>query len=100
MPAKPRSAPLCSVGAGATSRKRPMTVASAAADGSRRDLLVAMRTRIARAVQATETSPRDLAALSRQLLEIVKELEALDAADGTDDIGDAAATPDAEWAAT
>jgi hypothetical protein len=38
--------------------------------------------------------------LSRRLLEIVKDIEALDAETRMDDIGEAAATPDEEWAAT
>ena len=73
----------------------------AAADGGiRRELLVALRTRIAADIDAPNTPPRDIAALSRRLLEIAKDLEALDAAERSDPIGDAAATPDADWAAT
>jgi hypothetical protein len=58
-----------------------------------------MRTRIADAVGDPNTPARDLAALSRRLLEIAKDLKALDAADRDDDIGMAAATPDEEWVA-
>jgi hypothetical protein len=65
----------------------------------RRDLLVALRSRIAVDIDNANTPPRDLAALSRRLLEIVKEIEALDAEARTDDIGQAAATPDEEWSA-
>jgi hypothetical protein len=100
MPAKPRGASPLRAVAGPAPRKRAMTVATAAGRGGRRDLLVALRSRIAKAVEDSATSPRDLAALSRQLLEIVKEIGELDAADGTDDIGTSAATPDEEWAAT
>ena len=73
---------------------------SAASSGSRRDLLVALRARIAADIDSPNTPPRDLAALSRRLLEIAKDIEALDAEARTDDIGDAATTPDEEWAAT
>jgi hypothetical protein len=76
------------------------TVKSAAEDGNRRELLVALRSRVAADIDNPNTPPRDLAALSRRLLEIVKDIEALDAEAGTDDIGEAAATPDEEWAAT
>jgi hypothetical protein len=80
--------------------RRPQTVKAAAEGGNRRDLLVALRSRIAADIDNPNTPARDLAALSRRLLEIAKELEAMDAADKVDDIGEAAATPDQEWAAT
>jgi len=78
--------------------RRPATVKAAAETGSRRDLLVALRARIAADIDNKNTPPRDLAALSRRLLEIARDIEALDAAEKADDIGDAAATPDEEWA--
>jgi len=81
-------------------RARPLTVTRAARGGNRRELLVALRTRIAQTVENPNTPPRDLAALSRRLLEIAKEIEAIDAEEGDDDIGAAAATPDEEWASS
>jgi len=84
----------------AARRRRPMTVKTAAAAGNRRELLAALRARIAADIDNPNTPPRDLAALSRRLLEIARELEALDAEDSRDDISGAAATPDQEWAAT
>lgn len=72
-------------------------VKAAAESGDRRELLVAMRDRIAVAVENPRTPPRDLAALTRRLLEIAKDLEAMDAEDADDDISAAAATPDEEW---
>jgi hypothetical protein len=75
-------------------------VKAAADDGSRRELLVALRSRIAASVEDPKTPPRDLAALSRRLLEIAREIEAIDAEEADDDISAAAATPDEEWAAT
>jgi hypothetical protein len=77
--------------------RRPMTVTKAATTGDRRDLLVALRTRIAQSVEDPNTPAPALAALSRRLLEIARELEALDAAGGGDNVGNAAATPDAKW---
>lgn len=63
----------------AMSKKR-LTITGAADNGTRRDLLVAMRARIATAVEDPNTPPRDLAALSRRLIEIAKDIEAIDAA--------------------
>jgi hypothetical protein len=77
--------------------RRPMTVTKAAATGDRRDLLVALRARIARSVEDPNTPAPALAALSRRLLEIAKDLEAIDAEVGGDAVGDAAATPDEKW---
>lgn len=54
-------------------------MSQAAESGSHRDLLVAMRERIARAVENPTTPPRDLAALSRRLQDIAREIEQIDA---------------------
>lgn len=56
------------------------TVTQAADTGTMRDLLVAMRTRTAKAVEDPNTPARDLAALTRRLLEIAREIESIDAA--------------------
>jgi hypothetical protein len=68
-----------------------------AAGGTRRDLLVALRDRIAGDIDADDVHPRDMAALSRRLLEIAREIEAIDAGEKGDDVGDAASTPDEPW---
>ena len=60
--------------------KRPQTLEEAAKSGTHRDLLVAMRDRIATAVQDPNCPPRDLAALTRRLNEIAKDIRALDLA--------------------
>ncbi|AAD17571.1 hypothetical protein TM4_3 [Mycobacterium phage TM4] len=72
------------------------SVAAAAADGDRRELLVAMRARVATAVEDPETPARDLAALTRRLLEIANEIAAIDAQaeQGEGSVAAAAATPD------
>lgn len=57
---------------------KPRSVADAAKTGTRRDLLVAMRDRIAVAVSSPECPPRDLAALTRRLQDIAKDIEAID----------------------
>jgi hypothetical protein len=73
-----------------TPPRKKMTVTAAAATGTRRDLLIAMRERVATAVEAQETPARDLAALTRRLMEISREIEALNASDdeGGGDVGD------------
>lgn len=99
----PRKTPLRIVTGKPPVRPRPpaaVTVKSAADSGVRRDLLVALRTRVAVDIDNPNTPPRDLAALSRRLLEIVKDIEALDAEARVDGIGEAAATPDEEWASS
>lgn len=62
----------------ATKAATPKTVEQAAASGSHRDLLVAMRSRIAKTVSSPDCPPRDLAALTRRLQDIAKEIEAID----------------------
>ena len=63
------------------STQRPKTVSEAADKGTTRELLVAMRTRIARAVEDPNTPARDLAALTKRLVEVVRDIEAIDARD-------------------
>lgn len=58
---------------------KPLTVSEAAKGGSARDLLVATRDRIALAVENELTPARDLAALTKRLMETVREIEAIDA---------------------
>lgn len=55
-----------------------LSVAQAAATGNHRSLLVAMRERIAQTVSDPDCPPRDLAALTRRLQDIAKEIEAID----------------------
>lgn len=75
-----RKSPLRAVGADEKlpEKPKPKTVDEAAASGSHRELLVAMRDRIAKTVANPECPPRDLAALTRRLQDIAKELDALD----------------------
>jgi len=70
------------------------TVTEAADEGTTRELLVAMRARVAKAVEDPNTPARDLAALTKRLVEVVRDIEAIDAANqqGTgegDDVDDA-----------
>lgn len=70
------------------------SVTEAASVGTKRELLVAMRDRIAKAVEDSSTPPRDLGTLTKRLSDVVRELESLDAAAGhetgeSDDVDDA-----------
>jgi hypothetical protein len=76
-------------------KPRKLTVVQAAAEGSHRDMLIALRHRIASAVQSPSCNPVALAALSRQLVLLSKELSALDARAEDDDVE--AAIPDEAW---
>lgn len=76
-----RKAPLRAVKPGERKPAPPQTVSEAAATGTTRDLLVTMRDRIAKTVEDVKCPPRDLASLSRRLMEIAKEIEQLDAQD-------------------
>lgn len=73
-----RKPPLRAVAPGETKPAAPKTVAQAAASGDHRALLVAMRERIAVTVSNPDCPPRDLAALTRRLQDIAKEIEAMD----------------------
>ena len=59
--------------------EKPKTVTQAAKGGTTRELLAATRDRIAVAVEDPNTPARDLAALSKRLMETVREIEAIDA---------------------
>ena len=62
--------------------KSPKSVTEAADKGTTRELLVAMKTRIAKAVEDSSTPARDLAALSTRLMQITRDIEAIDAREG------------------
>lgn len=86
---------LRAVGPGEKPQKR-LSVVEAAALNDHREVLVALRNRVAKAVEAGDCPPVALAALSRQLTLLSKELSVLDAA-GDDPIAVAARTPDEAW---
>ena len=77
--------------------KPPKSVKDACDSGDKRDLLVALRTRLARTIDDPATPARDLAALSRRLLEVSKDLESLTQAEAED--AAEAVTPDERWEA-
>jgi hypothetical protein len=69
------------------------SIATAASSGTPRDLLVALRATIARACDDPDTPARDLAALSRRLMDIAKEIQAIDAEEQGDDMAQPLAPP-------
>ncbi len=76
-----------------------LTVAQAAATGDHRSLLVAMRERIAATVSNQDCPPRDLAALTRRLQDIAKEIEAIDLRAREEGADAADVAGDEEWSA-
>jgi hypothetical protein len=74
-------------------------VRDAAVSGDRRALLVAMRDRIADEIDSSATSARDLAALTRRLLEIVAEVNEMDKGSKGDAVANAVDTPDEPFGA-
>ena len=73
-----------------------MSVADAARSDSERDLLVAMRDVIAAQLDAG-VMPRDLASLTKRLMEIRQEISAIDAGEEGDAITHAADLEDDAW---
>lgn len=59
----------------------PVSSIAEAAHQDHRALLIAMRDRVAGALDNPNTAARDLASLTRRLMEIAKEIEAIDAAE-------------------
>lgn len=78
----------------------PMTVTQSASSGSTRDLLVSMRDRVARDVENPNTPARDLAALTKRLMEIVRDIEAIDARSRQEAKDDAAEVQDGDFDAS
>ncbi len=74
------------------------TIRDAAASGSRSKLLEAMRDQVAEQLDEG-VAPRDLASLTKRLLEITEELEQARTDDEGDDVTNAAITPDEPWPA-
>ncbi len=78
--------------------ERKLSITEAARSGTIRQQLCALRDRVAKTVEDPNCPARELASLSKRLMEITKEIEALDTR-AAEEAGGAAATPDAEWEA-
>ena len=68
--------------------KRKLTVAEAAASGDQLATLVATRDRVAVAITDPKCSPRDLAALTKRLDDIIEKVKTLQAAVEAGDEGE------------
>jgi hypothetical protein len=75
-----------------------MSVDLAASEGSELELLMAMRDRVASAVADPNCPPRDLAALTRRLRELSKDIEALKLR-AIEEATDAESIADEPWSA-
>ena len=87
------------VEAGEKAVPQKLSVLQAAATGDHRSLLVSMRERVARAVSDPDCPPRDLAALTRRLQDISKEIEAMDLRLKEDGADAADVAADEDWTA-
>lgn len=76
--------------------KEPKSVSEAAESGDRVAELVQIRRVIARALDNENTSPRDLAALSRRQIELSREIESLKRQQ-SEEAEEYGATEDGEW---
>jgi hypothetical protein len=73
-----------------------LSVRKAAERGTHRQLLEALRDKIAKTIEGGNCHPRDLATLSYRLQVIAKELSVIAVRD-VDEVGEAAAVPDEVW---
>ena len=76
---------------------RPESVSSAVESGTQRDVNIAMQDRIAKAIDSADIKGADLAALSRRLIELRRELASLDAQ--AKEAAEDEHVADAEWEA-
>jgi len=80
-------------------KRRAVSITQAASSGNQRDLLVALRARVAKTVEDPNCPPRDLAALSRRLQELNRDIEAIDAK-LAQEAREGADVPDEDWDAS
>lgn len=74
---------------------KPKSVKDAASKGTPRELLVALRDRIAEDLDSRATLARDLASLSKRLMELQREIAAIDAQ--AEQEGKGGAVPDEDF---
>lgn len=65
-------------------KAKPASLTDAAELGESRSMLAAMRGRIAKAIEDPNCSTRDLASLSKRLMELQREIDAIDAREEQD----------------
>lgn len=74
-----------------------VSITDAVDSGTTREQLVALRRVIAKAIDHVDCPPRDLASLSRRLMDITAEIDAIDALDEGEADADSGATEDEAW---
>lgn len=74
-------------------REKPKTILAAAEGGAERDLLESLRRRVAVALDDPNTPAKDIAALTRRMQELAKDLHALDQRE-REESGHGGAVPD------
>ncbi len=79
-----------------SARRKRLTVSEAADAGTHRELLVSMRERVARTVDDPNCPARELAALTRRLQEIAREIEAIDTR-ALEEVRESGAAADEAW---
>lgn len=82
---------------GEKSARKPLSLGEAATAGDSRAMLVAMRKRISDAIASPDCSTRDLASLSKRLMEIQRDIEAHDAREEQEASENAAEVPDEKF---
>ena len=80
-----------------TARQVQQSVTAAAESGVEKELLIALRARVARTVEDPNCPPAALAALSRQLQEIGRNIDAIVARERQEAAEDADGHPDETW---
>ena len=92
-----RKSPLRAIRPDEAPKLSPRTIEEASVAGSALDELKLTRARIARTLDDPNCPPRDLASLSKRLMEIGREVEAIEAKARQEADEDGDATPDEEW---
>lgn len=77
--------------------RRPLTLEEAAEKGDERAMLVALKAQIARSISSGDCQARDLASLSKRLIDIQREIASLDARESQEASENAAEVPDSEF---
>ena len=76
---------------------KPLSLEDAAAQGDERAMLVALKTKIAQTIASGECPARELASLSKRLIDIQREIASLDARTSQEASENAAEVPDQQF---
>lgn len=93
----PRKLRAVDAGEGPPAPQRKPTVTEAATSGDQKALLQALRERVAKAVEDPNCPARDLAALSRRLQELNRDIEAIEAREKQEAAESVDSHPDEAW---